>query len=351
MTTRDRRLGLILAACVLALVTTGQAIAALTPTFSATTSGAGSTISYSQGNADDPVAKITFYVPSGFTALLAQPEGTTVGTVKATALAADLGNANLALAGEIKAATGATTITSAGQQVPLSAAATQCTGTAAHSAFWILNLTAAGQTLQVPAFVDDVPLTSPLSEVANNTIQICLPPPDVPAGTPGRATFGAKLVSATLVTDVFSVPPAWYAWHAVITPYTPATGRANAAGTVEVQSVDKTPQEVTVNGRKVKNKKNTATISGRVLAGGKGVSGAAVQVLVGKRVVGKTTSKSGGTYKVTVKLPARSASVTATATAAATPAGTCAPAFAPVPCVGKWNGGFTATSAAKRIRT
>ena len=36
-------------------------------------------------------------------------------------------------------------------------------------------------------------------------IQICLPPPDVPAGTPGRATFGAKVYSAELaVNGVFS---------------------------------------------------------------------------------------------------------------------------------------------------
>ena len=79
----------------------------------------------------------------------------------------------------------------------------------------MLNLSAAGQTLQVPAYVDDVPLTIPLSAIANNTITFCLPPPDVPVGTPGRAALGAKLVSATLnITDVFSAAPQWYTWHA-----------------------------------------------------------------------------------------------------------------------------------------
>jgi hypothetical protein len=86
-----------------------------------------------------------------------------------------------------------------------------CTGTATHTAFWILNLSASGQTLQVPAFIDDIPLTNPLSSTANTRIQICLPPPDVPAGTPGRAALGAKVVSATLnLTDVFSAAPGWY---------------------------------------------------------------------------------------------------------------------------------------------
>ena len=99
----------------------------------------------------------------------------------------------------------------------------------------------------MPAYVDDVPLTIPLSSIANNTITFCLPPPDVPAGTPGRAALGAKLVSATLnITDVFSAAPQWYTWHATVTPYSPGTGKANPAGTVEVQSVDRTPQQLTV---------------------------------------------------------------------------------------------------------
>lgn len=351
MAKRHRRLGTLLGVFGLALVTTGPASAALSPRLSASTAPAGSSIGYSQAPTDDPVAKLTFYVPSGFTALLAQPDGERVGTVTALAVAADLGNANLPLTGTIVAATAATTVAVSGQQVALGAAATQCTGTAVHSAFWILNLTASGQTLQVPAYVDDIPLTSPLSDVANNTIQICLPPPDVPAGTPGRATFGAKLVSATLVSDVFSVPPGFYTWRAVVTPYTPATGRANPAGTVEVQSVDRTPQQVTLTGRAVKGKARTATVSGRVLAGGRGVSGARVQVLVGKRVVVRATTKSGGAWKATVRLPAATAVLTASATYAAASAGTCTPGFPPVPCGGRWWGGFTATSTRVRVRT
>jgi len=87
-------------------------------------------------------------VPSGFTALLAQPAGEVVGAVSATALAADLGNATLPLRGTIVAADATTTVSVAGQQVPLGVAATQCTGTATHAAFWILNLTASFQKRQ-----------------------------------------------------------------------------------------------------------------------------------------------------------------------------------------------------------
>jgi len=350
MAKRHRRLGTILGALGLALVMTGPASAALTPRLSASTSPAGSAVSYSQAATDDPVAKITYYVPSGFTALLAQPAGEVVGTVSATALAADLGNATLPLRGTIVAADATTTVTVSGQQVPLSVAATQCTGTATHGAFWILNLTASGQTLQVPAYVDDVPLTVPLSDIANNTIQICLPPPDVPAGTPGRATFGAKLVSATFISEVFSVPPGSYTWRAVVTPYTPGRGTANPAGTVEAQSIDRTPQQVTIAGRAVRGKVRTVRVTGRVRAATSGVAGVRVQVLLGTRVLGRATTRAGGVWTTTVRIPTATALLRASATAAATSAGACTASFPPVPCAGKTFGGFVALSPRVRVR-
>ena len=252
--------------------------------------------------------------------------------------------------GTIVAADATTTVSVGGQQVPLSAAATQCTGTPTHGAFWILNLTASGQTLQVPAYVDDVPLTVPLSDLANNTIQICLPPPDVPSGTPGRATFGAKLVSATFVSEVFSVPPGSYTWRAVVTPYTPGRGTVNAAGTVETQSVDRTPQAVTLAGRAVKGKVRTVRVAGRVQAGTSGVAGVRVQVLLGTRVLGRATTKAGGAWTTTVRIPTATALLRASATAAATSGGACTASFPPVPCAGKTNGGFVALSPRVRVR-
>ena len=140
-----RRLAMLLVGTGFALVVTGPASAALTPRLSVSTSAAGSAIGYSQAPGDDPVAKLTFYVPSGFAALLAQPEGEQVGTVVATATAADLGNATLPLRGTMVAAAATTTLTVGGQSLPMSALATQCTGTATHAAFWILNLTASYQ--------------------------------------------------------------------------------------------------------------------------------------------------------------------------------------------------------------
>lgn len=351
MTDRERRLGILVVACVLALGVAGQAVAAYTPTFSASTNDAGASISYTQGAADDPPAAITFWVPAGFTALLAFSEGDVIGTATGKAVAADLGGALISLTGTINAALPTTTISFAGATTPLSALAVLCTGTATHSGYWVINLSASGQTLQVPAYVDDIPITNPLSELANTTIRVCLPPPDVPTGTPGRASLGAKVTAATLSPNVFSAPPGWYTWRLTATPYTPATGKANAAGTVEVQSIDRSPQELTLKARAVKSKRRTAAVSGRVIAGGKGVSGVDVSILIGKTVVARAKSKAGGTYSARITLPRAAATLTATATAASRSAAGCTGSFPPVPCTGSSYSGFTAKSAAVRVRT
>jgi hypothetical protein len=348
MSKRMRRLGLLAAPVVVALAFASAAAATVTPSFSATTTAQATIVSYAQQTGDDPVAALTFYVPVDYAALLAQPEGETVGTVSGTAIAADLANTPLQLKGNITAALATTTVSFAGATVPLSALAAICTPSVpVHTAYWILNLSASGQTLQVPAYVDDVPLSSPLANVANNAITICLPPPDVPAGTPGRASLGAKLVSATLsVTDVFSAAPAWYMWHATVTPYTPGTGKANVAGTLEVQSLDRTPQALTLAAKL--RKPGSVLVSGKLVAGGKGVPGAAVTVLAGKRKVGTATTKAGGVFSILLKA---SGAAKFSATTVVTPkkAASCTAALAPT-CAGQWVAGFTATSAAVKAK-
>lgn len=342
MNSRGRRFWLLLVAGVAALAAASSAVAAIAPTLSATTEATATTVSYTQGQSDDPPAVITFYVPAGYAALLAQPVGDVVGTVKATAVAGDLGGATLQLTGDITVAAATSTVTVAGASVPLSATATSCTGRATHSAFWIVNLTTSGQTLQVPAYVNDVPLTDPRSNFTNTTIAICLPPPDVPAGTPGRATFGAKVLSATLsLTEVFSVAPGWYLWHVVTTPYTPGTGRPNPAGTVTSQSYDRTPQELTLN---VNAAGTQAVVTGRLTAGNRGVPGATVTFLVGTEAVGTTKTRPGGRYRAVVTLPSEGAKLTASATAAPS-AGPCQPGwFGPgIQCSSAQYAGFTAT--------
>ena len=63
-------------------------------------------------------------------------------------------------------------------------------------AVWIMNLSVAGQTLAVPMYVN--PTVGPEQALGGYKLSICLPPPDVPVGTPGRAFQGAQLLDAQL---------------------------------------------------------------------------------------------------------------------------------------------------------
>jgi hypothetical protein len=122
-------------------------------------------------------------------------------------------------------------------------AAAQCGVTAAQT--WDLHLTAAGQTLDIPLYV----VASSAAEAAAGfptKLVVCLPPPDVPAGTPGRATFGAKLLSATFDSSAITQPAATgdYRWTSLWTPYNPGKGTPNPAGTVETQAIRHIPTQI-----------------------------------------------------------------------------------------------------------
>jgi hypothetical protein len=161
---------------------------------------------------------------------------------------------------QVRSASG--TYLSGTTQVPIAAAATQCTGTATHTAYWVLILQAAGQTLELPVFVDS-PLPATSAAFATASIQACLPPPDVPVGTPGRATFGFKLTQVNFkVNGIFTSPGTAEArWRVLATPYNPGKGTPNAAATVEAQSVVAFPRGVTVARPTLKLTKTVATLA------------------------------------------------------------------------------------------
>ena len=69
--------------------------------------------------------------------------------------AADLGGALLPLTGNVQVRAASGTYLSGQSQVPIAAAATAVHGArATHTAYWVLVLQAAGQTLELPVFVD-----------------------------------------------------------------------------------------------------------------------------------------------------------------------------------------------------
>jgi hypothetical protein len=249
-----------------ALSTAGTAVAAYqSPQLRVTDDRTSVTIRYTVAAADDPTAKLTFYAPTGYNATLNQAAGTTLGTVTAQGTATDLAGALLPLTGTVQARAASGTFTSApgGTPTPLTAGATQCTGTPTHTAYWVLILQAAGQTLELPVYVDAPAAGTGASAFATASIQACLPPPDVPTGTPGRASFGFKLTQVDFkVNGVFtSAGNGQPRWRVLATPYTPNTGRPNAAGSVEAQSVISFPRVLTMRRPTVKAAKGTATVT------------------------------------------------------------------------------------------
>jgi len=257
---KTNRVALLGCAAIASLAFAGSALASFAPKLvvSATSSGA-ARIGVVVGNSDDPTFRALFYVPNGYQVSTPAP-GANLGSVTATASAADLGGALLPLTGQLLAAD-PNAFTASQKQ---SAAA--CLQGATQSQTWDLHLTAAGQTLDVPVFV--LPVTA--QEAASGyqaKLQICLPPPDVPASNPARATFGAKLLSATFSSSAITAPAtaADYRWTSLWTPYTPTVGQPNAAGSVEVQGLRHVPtaikltvtkKKVTVT-KKIKGKKHT----------------------------------------------------------------------------------------------
>jgi hypothetical protein len=338
-----------------ALSIAGTALAAYSsPQLRVTDDRTALTIRYTVAATDDPTAKLTFYAPTGYTATLNQPAGTTLGTVTAQGTATDLGGALLPLTGTVQARAASGTFTSApgGTPTPLTAGATQCTGTPTHTAYWVLILQAAGQTLELPVFVDAPAAGTGASAFAAASIQACLPPPDVPTGTPGRASFGFKLTQVDFkVNNVFaSAGNGQPRWRVLATPYTPNTGRPNPAGSVEAQSVIAFPRVLTLRKPGVKASKGTATVT--VTGAAQLAAGVATTLRLyrGKSAAGLspsvTLSRTGPGFRGTLRIKQTAKSQVVFFQARATLAAgttTCTPTFG-VPCV-------SATRAAVIVRS
>jgi hypothetical protein len=307
------------------------------------------TIAVKSNQADDPIAKTTIYVPLGYQVRSAAV-GTKIGTAGAHAVAADLAGTVLSLRGDLLV----------GDPRSFASQQARCVGNESVEAVWVLHLTANGQTLDLPVFV--VRTVAGEAVIAQRKIVFCLPPPDVPTGTPGRLPFGAKIVDLTVTDSAIASPAATgeYRWRALTTPYTPGTGQPNAAGTREVQAIVRIPTQLTISFAESKVVKRTSagrrtwtllTITGTL---SENLAGIARRPVVVKytftptgglmRLEAATTSKA-GLYTKTL-LVRRSPYVLATATIPARDlrAAGCTQTFAPVPCTSATVGGSTVTS-------
>ncbi len=327
-------------AAVAALIAVPAAMAAyLSPKLEITQTAAGVVVRATLSSDDDPTARVAINAPVGTQVTATQAPGTVLGPVKAVVKALDLAGADLPLEGQL--------VVAASGQVP---AATQsaCIGSTAPLATWLMVLSAAGQTLTVPTYL--LPQTQ--AQFGPAFIAICLPPPDVPAGTPGRATFGAKVYQAELtINGVFS-KVATGAWISSWVPYNPGKGTANIAGAV-VSPAAIAPGAVTIS---AKTSKKGAIVTGSVTQAGQPRGGATVTVAGGSAKSKLTTRKRvkvSASGKFTTKFAAGTFfRADAVATGAASPP-VCTqlqPVLGSVPCVNPTVNGFSAKSKVVRKR-
>jgi hypothetical protein len=335
---------LVAAVAALSLAFAGSALAAYTPHLSIshtplTLAGGGSTdLTISFDQTDDATAKVTIYVPQGYTGTLGVSAGTQIGTIDASIIASAISPTQpLPLKGVIQA------------DDPAKYVANPCSpGT--HEAVWLLRLQAAGTELAVPGYVDTVtaPTEAPLGKFK---LQFCLPSPYIPQSA-GGATLGAKLVSATLhLSNVFALPDqnGSYGWTALTTPYTVGSGVPNAAGTVQARAFVQLPAQLSL---KAKVKKKRATLSGALRLNLAGLAGVKVSLLSGSsrttlKAAGSATTRAGGAYsfrktvrkmtyfRARVTVPTRSAS--------------CTGGVPGIPCASASANGFTAQSAIIKV--
>jgi hypothetical protein len=300
-----------------ALATAGSAWASYSPKLTigggAGTQGGSVTLSVGTATADDPTARVQIFIPRNWEVTTGQTIGTKLGAVTGTASAADLAGAVLQLQGDLLVT------------APNPVLQSQCGVNAV--ATWNMHLSAAGQTIDIPMFL----ATTQGSEVTIGPYKlvVCLPPPDVPTGTPGRAVFGAKLLSATLTTSAISSPgtPGEFRWTSLWTPYTPAKGTPNLAGSVETQSLVRVPTvaQISVNRTravrtvKVKGKPRRQVTTkvfyrAKVSENGQPVAGAKVTARSGGHVVGTGVTNAGGIVSGSFSFAKGKVTLTVTAT-------------------------------------
>jgi hypothetical protein len=331
--TRTRRLLVAAAAGAFALALSGTAFAAYNPsllvagTNHALGRGAPVVIGVGQDENDDATAMGTIYSPPGYRVNLAQPPGTTLGSLSGVVKVASLGGSRVNVEGTVKT------------DNPANHVSNQCSP-GPHEAVWLLEFTVSGNAFRVPMYVDRV-TTAPESAFASARMRTCLPSPYVPP--PQGAPAGASIVVAAFsVRSVFTNPSTrgGYAWNGVFVPYTPGTATPNAANSAQSSSFLRLPVRVTMTAKRQRRGKRTfALVSACVSEAGQGVRGIRIAIhgastarransSRARRVAGGTTNAR-GCVRTRVRVRTRSMFLRASSAVPARQAPGCQPTIVP----------------------
>ena len=330
------RLAVLAAAGTAALALAGNALA--TQKLSVSQTATSLTVKVSQAQTDPQPAKITVYVPSGYTINASAAPGAKIGTATGNVFARDA-NIPLPLSGDVVVA-------------PPNTNATGC-ATGTHLAVWILDLQVAGVSQKLPVHVDAT--AGAETALGAYKLVICLPPADVPKDTPGRAPNGAQLLDATFKVDnIFTSAPGNTVWKAFTTPWTPGLPLPNPAGSVETRALVSSGT-LTLNAKVTNKKKRVVRASGKVTQEGAAVAGAQVSLLLNGRARFSARANTAGAFSILLRKSGKKTTTmfqarTTVAERDATSTGCASPTLPTVPCVNATISGFTAVSRKIRIR-
>ena len=320
------RVAVLAAAATAALALAGNALA--TQKLEVSQSGNSLTVRVSKTDADPQPAKITIYIPGGYTLNTSQPFGTVIGTTEGEVVANQLGGIPVPLTGDVVT------------DDPAKHVSDVC-APGMHQAVWVLRLSVANQTTLVPVYID--PTSGAETALGMAKGQLCLSRGDTPTGTPLHfARF--------TVNGVFTPPVGATRWTGFWTPYA-SGGVPNPAGTVETRSFVG-PGAVTLTTRVTSKKKKRVTVAGAVTQSGLGVA-TKVSILINGKGRASANSNATGRYTKKVRGKGRRSTFQARVTVAARDLGAdaCAnPSQPPFPCVSATAGGFTATSRKVTVR-
>jgi hypothetical protein len=243
------------------------------------------TIKVSQAQSDPEPARISIYVPTGYSINASAAPGTKIGSTSGTVFSRDA-NIPLPLSGDVVV-------------VPPTTNAPGCDPAATHIAVWNLALSVAGQTINLPVHVDQ--LAGAEAALGAYKLVVCLAPDDVPVGTPGRSPNGARLLDATFTVDnIFTVPAGLSTWKAITTPYAAGIGAANPAATVETRAF--VANGTVTLAKKVNAARRLVKFTGKVTQAGTAVSGAKVTLLVNGKTAGfGARTNASGSYSIVLK--------------------------------------------------
>lgn len=328
------RLAVLALAGTAALALAGNALA--TQKLSVRQTATSMTIKVSQAQTDPQPAKISIYVPSGYSINASATAGTKIGTTTGTVFSRDA-NIPLPLTGDVVA-------------VPPTTNAPGC-DPVPHIAVWNLALAVAGNSINLPVHVDQT--AGAEAAFGAYKLVVCLGPDDVPVGTPGRSPNGARLLDATFTVDnVFTNAPGNTVWKAITTPW--AGAAPNPAGTVETRALVSNGV-VTLNAKVASKGKRLVRATGKVTQSGAAVAGAQVSLLLNGKSRFRVRTTAAGAYSIVLRKSGKKTTTTfqARTTVAerdATTTGCASPSLPNVPCVNATISGFTAVSRKVAIR-